>query len=97
MEIEIKYDGSYPNLCSGNLFVTITGSDIKRANKEWDFGAHNISSGGGVWFDDEWSEHIDDGEWSIDKYPENFPEELKNDVLEAVNSEIEHGCCGGCV
>ena len=89
MEIEIKYGGEYPNLCSGNLTVIIDG-------KEWDFG-ECLESGGSVSFDDEWNEYVSEGEWSIGRYPTDFPDELKRDVLEAVNNNIEHGCCGGCV
>jgi hypothetical protein len=90
MDIQIQYNGEYPNLCSGHLVVTIDG-------KEWDFGTFCLASGGSVSFDSEWNEHVTEGEWSIDEYPEGFPEELKQAVLDAVNEEIPYGCCGGCV
>lgn len=86
----IKYDGAYPNLCSGNLIVIID-------DKEWVFPNYCLSSGGSVSFDSDWNETVADGEWAITDWPKDFPEEYKNDVLEAVNSEISHGCCGGCV
>lgn len=38
-----------------------------------------------------------EGEWKINKFPENFPEELKGAVLSAVNANIPLGCCGGCI
>ena len=28
------------------------------------------------------------GKWSIDEWPESFPEELKNEVLDRINVEI---------
>lgn len=87
--IEIKYDGQYPNLCSGHLIVIVDGT-------EYDFGKYCLYSGGSVSFDEEWNEQVTQGEWSVD-YPEDFPEELKEEVLIAINKEIPWGCCGGCV
>ena len=90
MNIVIKYDGKYPNLCSGQLIVIIDGT-------EWVFPEYCLSSGGGVWFDNDWLEHVDSGCWSIVNWPENFPEDKKEAVVDAVNDQIEQGCCGGCV
>ena len=90
MNIEIKYDGVYPNLCSGQLIVTID-------DKNWYFPRSCLSSAGGVSFDEHWQENVSSGPWSINEWPSEFPEELKDAVLEAVNSEISYGCCGGCV
>ena len=91
MKIEIEYDGGYPNLCRGNLVVVVNG-------KRWDFPDYCLNSGGGVTFDEEWSEHVAEGPWwSVDEWPEGFPQELQRDVLAAINDEIPHGCCGGCV
>lgn len=88
-EIEIKYDGEYPNLCMGHLIVIVDGI-------EYDFGEYCLSSGGSVTFDEEWNETVTKGEWSVD-FPENFPCDLKEEVLDKINEEIPHGCCGGCV
>lgn len=90
MKIEIEYDGSYPNLCSGNLVVIID-------DKRWQFPNWCMRSGGSVTFDSDWSEEVTQGEWDISKWPVGFPEELKADVVNAVNDEIPWGCCGGCV
>jgi len=90
MNIIIYYDGKYPNLCSGNLTVTIDGI-------VWDFPDYCMCTGGSVWFDKEWNDYVAEGEWSISTWPENFPEELKEIVVEKINEEIPHGCCGGCV
>ena len=88
--IKVEYDGRYPNLCNGNLKVTIEG-------KKWVFEKGALCSGGSVWFDDNWSEHVESGRWSIDEWPEGFPELLKPAVREAINDKIDPGCCGGCV
>lgn len=88
--VAIKYDGAYPNLCSGQLIAVI-------GEKEWIFPDYCLSSGGGVSFDANWSEHVWSGEWKVSEWPEDFPEDLKEDVLHAVNAQISHGCCGGCV
>jgi len=90
MDIKIEYNGKYPNLCSGNLTVTIDG-------KEWIFPDYCLLSGGSVWFDENWSDHVSSGPWEIDEWPEGFPEELKEDVLCSINNEIAWGCCGGCI
>lgn len=88
--IKIKYDGEYPNLCSGHLIVTIDGV-------EWDFGIYSLSSGGSVTFDDKGEENVTEGKWEVSEWPKGFPEEQKQVVLDAINAQIEHGCCGGCV
>lgn len=89
-DIKIDYDGEYPCLCMGNLTVTING-------KAWKFPEYCLRSGGSVWFDDDLDEHVEMGEWSVNEWPDGFPEELKDEVLDAINREIPPGCCGGCV
>jgi hypothetical protein len=89
-KISISYDGKYPNLCSGNLVVYI--DDIK-----WDFDRYCLRSGGSVSFTKDWDEVVSSGFWRIGEWPEGFPVELKQAVLDAVNEKIPHGCCGGCV
>ncbi|MFH0894460.1 MAG: hypothetical protein V2A54_08490 [Bacteroidota bacterium] len=90
MDIEIKYDGEYPNLCSGELIVVIDG-------KEWVFPDYCLSSGGYVSFDDDWNEHVGEGSWSVKNWPKDFPDNIKGAVVDAVNENVPHGCCGGCV
>src|SRR5271157_3593031 len=89
-EIKIKYDGEFPNRCSGTLIVTI-------ASEDWIFPLHCMHSGGSVSFDENWSEEVTQGEWSIDPWPKDFPEHLKDEVLRKINEQIPWGCCGGCV
>jgi len=92
MKIKVEYDGGYPNLCAGNLRIGINGV-------WWQFKSRALCSGGSVWFDDEWSEHVERGPWSIndEDWPDSFPIQLREAALEAINDQIDHGCCGGCV
>jgi hypothetical protein len=89
-DIKITYDGAYPNLCSGTLIVKI-------GEQEWTFPDYSLSSGGSISFDEDWQENVTSGEWSISEWPKDFPEDLKEEVLDAINAEIPWGCCGGCV
>jgi hypothetical protein len=89
-DIVVKYDGEYPNLCSGNLEIEIDGQNYK-------FPKYCLSSGGYASFSENWEEEIGEGKWSINSYPEYFPEEFKEIVLRAINDHIEWGCCGGCL
>ena len=92
MDIKVEYDGQWPNLCRGNLKITIDGV-------LWDFGCYALRSGGEVLRDEEWNMWAEEGPWSIEDWPEGFPEDeyIRWNVIEAVNSEIPHGCCGGCI
>jgi len=90
MSIKVQYDGSYPNLCSGKLILTID-------NKRWVFPDYCLSSGGSVSFDEDWQEDVTSGPWAISEWPEGFPEDLKEAAEDAVNAEIDWGCCGGCI
>lgn len=90
MGIKINYNGAYPNLCRGELIVTIGG-------KDWKFPDYCLESGGSVSFDEDWQEHVSEGAWNITGWPEDFPEDMKQKVVDAVNSQVEYGCCGGCV
>ena len=86
----VSYDGGYPNMCAGVLVLSVDGEDVE-------FPSHSLSSGGSVWFDDDWSEHIDQGPWSINRWPQEFPVELRSQAVKLVNKNVPFGCCGGCV
>lgn len=83
----VSYNGSYPNLCRGQLIVRIN-------NKEINLGAC-LTSGGDVWFDEYWDENIDEGEWFVD-VPKQY-EEYEEEITRIVNENVPYGCCGGCV
>lgn len=91
----VSYDGEYPNLCSGVLVLNLDGNDIT-------FPKHFLSSGGSVTFNEDYSEEfVEEGQWHkscLYEWPEEFSEfGLKEDALEVINDNIEHGCCGGCI
>lgn len=90
--IKIEYDGEYPCLCMGHLKVWID-------DKLWDFGRYVLSSGGQVTHDDDWNFEVESGKWTISDYcwPEGFPEDMKEAVINKINEEITWGCCGGCI
>lgn len=87
----ICYSGKYPNLCRGILVVE---KDGKR------YGLEDIlSSGGRCYFTDNYANaHVETGRREICK--EDLPKELQDnyhELLELVNDNVEHGCCGGCI
>lgn len=86
----VSYSGKYPNLCSGTLVLAIDGVEII-------FPSHCLSSGGRVYFDNEWNAYIESGEWDICEYPDGFPDSLKEDAVRLVNENVRYGCCGGCI
>ena len=90
MDIKIEYNGSYPNLCSGTLVVTI-------GKKCWEFPPFCLSSGGYASFTDEGDGYVVPGPWSVEEWPDGFPVKHKMQVEHAINAKIPHGCCGGCL
>ena len=84
----ISYNGCYPNLCSGLLVLSIDGQAVE-------FPDYCMHSGGSVWFDGDWDEHVEYGSWSVD-VPEEY-EHLKDEIEECVNNNVSWGCCGGCI
>ena len=104
--IKVDYDGEYPNTCSGNLTVRVDGVIVYN-------GSAYASSSGSVWFDDEWNEHAEDGDLTLDDHgrkliAEGFNEEstkhgwpssLLTEIIDAVEDRLGECsvCCGGCV
>jgi len=86
----VSYDGGYPNLCSGTLVLFVLGKKVV-------FPDYCLHSGGSVSFDKDWNEHVSSGEWSITEWPDNFPEDFKEEAVRVVNDNVPSGCCGGCV
>lgn len=84
----VSYDGAYPNLCSGKLIVEINGEIV-------DLG-HCLCSGGRVWFDSEWDEHVDDGPWTVYNIPKKY-KKYEQEIEDVVNENVPWGCCGGCI
>lgn len=88
----VSYDGTWPNLCSGTLVISI--DDVQFTFKK---GA--LCSGGHVRFDENWSEDVGNGPWSISEWPNGIPNDskLRNAITKLVNDNVQWGCCGGCV
>ena len=86
----VSYDGKFPNRCSGTLILNVDGKNIT-------FPDYCLSSGGSVSFDADWNEEVTEGEWTISKFPDNFPVELQEEATYIVNENVPFGCCGGCV
>lgn len=84
----IDYNGNFPNLCSGTLIIKVN-------EKIYELD-HILISGGSVWFDDDWNEHVEDGDWSLSSLPQEI-QHLHDEILALVQQHIPCGCCGGCV
>ena len=85
----VGYNGAFPNLCSGELKIKVNGKI---------YGGIHIISGGRVWFDEGWGEHVEDGPWDVDE--DTLPDEIKKykeEIKTVVNDNVCWGCCGGCV
>ena len=101
-EIVVKYTGRFPSLCTGRLTVIIDG-------REWRFSLLSLVQEGYIDYENLPSERFEDleaseilsciheGPWDIKYWPEGFPEDLKEKVLEKINNSIPFGCCGGCL
>ena len=89
-KVRVEYDGRYPNLCSGQLIVYLD-------DERWVFPKDCMQSGGSAGVDCEGNEFCYFGVWSIEDWPEGFPEAYKLHVLNEVNETVEQGCCGGCI
>jgi len=85
----VSYDGAYPNLCSGTLVLKIDGKEVTFPN-------YCMSSGGSVWFDEDWGEHIEDGPWTLSDIPAEYAH-LKAEIEDVINDNVSEGCCGGCI
>lgn len=83
----VSYDGKYPNLCSGTLTLRIDGKEVS---------IHRcLCSGGSVWFDEDWNEHVECGAWGLD-LPEEY-QQYEEQIADVVNENVPWGCCGGCI
>lgn len=87
--IRIKYNGEFPNLCSGKLIVFIN-------NKMWEFPDYCLESGGECYVNYRGDDIINQGDWTINAWPVGFPEEYMDLVESSFNRLVPLGCCGGC-
>lgn len=84
----VSYNGKFPNLCRGTLVIKVNGEEISLENY--------LISGGRCWFDKDWVDHVEKGNWRISKLPDDL-EQYRDEILEVVNENVPHGCCGGCI
>lgn len=82
-DIKIKSISLDGGQCAQPVFVTVDGV-------EYDFGDHCLKSGGDAYLDDDWEPMVTKDPWSV-RFPEGFPEELKEDVLREISTEIPWG------
>ena len=73
-------------LCSSLVIMSVDGKQFRV----------RLHTGGAVWFDEHWCEHVEDGPWSLWDIPDEF-KHLKKELTDVINKEIIWGCCGGCV
>lgn len=83
----VSYSGAYPNLCSGDLVLRIDGRVVNLGRC--------LMSGGCVWFDNDWNDHVERGAWGV-KVPERF-KSYAEEIVKVVNDNVPYGCCGGCI
>lgn len=106
----VDYSGSFPALCSGVLTVKIDGKETKFGNgwiEDNDDGTIVRQyyppfwmSGGSIWFDGDWMDHTEYGDWVYDEALEDYPEFDEEDIEELMkvfNENVPQGCCGGCI
>jgi hypothetical protein len=85
----ISYNGSYSNLCSGDLIFSKDGEERTAY--------YVLISGGGLEPNYEGTYY---GSWELDQSNSaffDFSGKDFNDLLEEVNKNVQKGCCGGCI
>lgn len=102
MKIEfVDYTGSWPNLCSGELILRIDGEIYSFCGYRNDDEADNHcyssfwSSGGYASWD---PEEVGEGDWLLNE--SDLPDWLKpygQELIDIMNENVPHGCCGGCI
>ena len=86
----VSYDGHFPNLCIGTLNLKLNGEQKSLTDV--------LSSGGICRYHEDNSVEREYGEWSIiqDKLPD-WAKPYQREILDLVNKNVPHGCCGGCL
>ena len=89
----ISYTGEWPNLCRGVLTLEIEGKRVTFGYADGADYPRFWESGGGLTSD----YRPLGGPWEIDvqELPEQF-RQYAAEIDTVFNSNVEHGCCGGC-
>lgn len=99
MEIKyVSYDAPRYSRCMGVLTLEIDGERKTFGLDGCDYPAF-WTTGGRVWFDKDWGEHVERGEWLFDP-PTGFPKKFVKEsatLVDIMNENVAWGCCGGCV
>lgn len=84
----VSYSGKYPCLCCGELLVRVDGEERKVDC--------SMISGGSIWINGA-DDGTTEGPWSIRFLDDFFTAKEQARIVELVNENVEHGCCGGCI
>jgi len=92
MKVSCWKDKADDNVC--DAIITVTDND-----KTWTFEKGALRSGGNAYFADYdcTIPIVKKGPWSIRKWPKEFPNDKKKEVLKAINLTLPQGCCGACL
>ena len=98
----VSHTGRFPNLCSGILTVKIDGKEITFGGYSGESDFPKIwCSGGRVWFDNNWGEHVEHGSWELGYFSNEITDPIVvnniDEIIRVMNENVPHGCCGGCV
>ena len=99
----VSYTGKYPHLCSGVLTVKINGEEVKFGTETTPDGEQKKynkvfwASGGRCYFDNA-KDYIEEGKWETIAVfiPEQY-RQYASELEEVLNTNVPHGCCGGCL
>ncbi|MCP3681282.1 MAG: hypothetical protein GY861_01205 [bacterium] len=86
--IKVEHGKNYPSLHSAALAIIIDGIRYK-------FPPFCLTWHGADADNDNWTDHITDGSWSVNEWPGDFPDGLKSIAEIAINRDIQPGCDGG--
>ena len=110
-KVKAKWNGKYPNFCSGQWTLIVNGTDVTDKipmdliNSSMNtYGIYNnwrFSSDWDVIWDDYYdglscSEWIEKNDYWLNEITKD--NSIKSDIYYAINSEdFRQGCCGGCI
>ncbi len=84
-KIAVKFDGEYPNICTGRLQIIVDGVEIYNERAK-------CVSTDGVWYKGS-KKYLEPKMIWLDE--EKYPKEIQDEVYKVI-SQI-HVCCGGCI